>query len=108
MSGTVILLDCSGSMEHIVGERRRIDMLATAVNSILPAPVGTRSIAACRVMAAVGIANRSSSFGGTGLVRPSSVSRNPTDYRASCSEISDSCLSRRSSDGCVENRRIML
>jgi hypothetical protein len=48
-----------------------------------PVPVGTMPIAACRVMAAVGIANRSSSFGGTGLVRPSSVSRNPTGYRAS-------------------------
>src|SRR5262252_7174693 len=45
-----------------------------------PVPVGTRPIAASRVMAAVGTAKRSSSFGWAGLVRPNSVSRSPTGY----------------------------
>ena len=59
-------------------------------------------IAASSVMAAVGSENSASRFGWTGLVRPSRVSRKPTGYRPSWSEISDSCCSRRSSEGCVE------
>src|SRR5260370_25335841 len=43
-----------------------------------PTPVGTNSVAACSVMTAEGSANNSSRLGGTGLVRPSRASRNPT------------------------------
>jgi len=55
-----------------------------------PVPVGVKPIAACSVTAAVGRANSASSFGWTGFVRPSRVSRKPTGYRPSCAEISDS------------------
>ena len=43
-----------------------------------PLPVGRKSVPASRVSAAPGRLNRLSRFGGTGLVRPSSVSRKPT------------------------------
>src|SRR5579872_1921938 len=43
-----------------------------------PVPVAVRSVAASSVIAADGSANRASRFGGTGFVRPSSASRNPT------------------------------
>src|SRR6516162_6732732 len=43
-----------------------------------PVPVGFSPIAACSVTAAVGSEKSASRFGGTGLVRPSSVSRKPT------------------------------
>src|ERR1700683_4668754 len=43
-----------------------------------PEPVGLNPAPASSVMAAEGSANRSSSLGWTGLVRPSSVSRKPT------------------------------
>ncbi len=45
-----------------------------------PVPVGLKSVAASMVTAALGSPNRLSRFGGAGLVRPSSVSRNPTGY----------------------------
>src|SRR5260370_13505073 len=51
---------------------------STARKQTDPTPVGTKSVAACSVIAADGSANSSSRFGGTGLVRPSSGSRNPT------------------------------
>src|SRR5580658_3837483 len=43
-----------------------------------PAPVGLKSVPASSVSNAPGSAKSWSRFGGTGLVRPSSVSRNPT------------------------------
>src|ERR1022692_4645326 len=43
-----------------------------------PVPVGVKSVAACKVIAADGRAKSASRFGGTGFVLPSSVSRNPT------------------------------
>src|SRR5215475_6746848 len=45
-----------------------------------PVPVGRKSVPASSVSAALGSANSSSRFGGTGLVRPSRASRNPTCY----------------------------
>src|SRR5258708_11527065 len=45
-----------------------------------PVPVGLKSVATWSVIAADGSANSASRLGGTGLVRPSSASRNPTYY----------------------------
>ncbi len=86
-----------------------------------PVPVGAKAVAACSVIAADGSANSASRFGGTGLVRPSSVSSNPTcdlpplpspdrgrpgwpcaAYLLSCCEIFSSAASRFSSEGWVE------
>src|SRR6266853_1925391 len=53
-----------------------------------PVPVAVKSADACSVIAADGTANSASRFGGTGLVRPSSVSRKPTAISlASCAEL---------------------
>ena len=73
-----------------------------------PVPVGLRFIPASSVIAAVGRENNSSRFGWAGLSGPGSCPGSPSGYLLSCSEISDSWLSRRSSDGWVENRLFRL
>src|ERR1700684_4168554 len=52
-----------------------------------PVPVGVKSVAACSVIAADGRANSASRFGGTGLVRPSSVSRKLTQSSCAAAEL---------------------
>src|SRR5262249_54246143 len=54
------------------------DRPSTGRKQTEPEPVGLNPAAASRVTAAEGSANRSSSLGWTGLVRPSRVSRKPT------------------------------
>src|SRR5579862_2903997 len=54
------------------------DRPSTGRKQTEPDPVGVKPAPASSVIAADGSANRSSSLGWTGLVRPSRVSRNPT------------------------------
>ena len=42
---TVILADCSGSMDSLAGARRRIDILQDALDTVLPSVLNSRLVA---------------------------------------------------------------